>query len=302
MTECQNNPKVAILLATYNGERWILEQVSSILNQIDVDLKIIVSDDISTDGTLSILNQMALSDPRLILLSRDKKFGSAGKNFYRLIEDVDFSDFDYVAFADQDDIWFKDKLAIGIKQLKVRHAEGYSSDVIAFWEDGKQVCVKKSYPQKSFDYLFESGGPGCTFIITKKLATQVKLQIIANENQERSFFHHDWLIYAIARGAGMGWVIGDVPGMMYRQHGANEIGVNSGLKAILYRIKKMRNGWYLNHVYHLARILNKEPLLIRIIGKNKRFTVNFLFKFMSTRRRFRDCFLLLIFIAFRIAR
>ncbi len=302
MTECQNNPKVAILLATYNGERWILEQVSSILNQIDVDLKIIVSDDISTDGTLSILNQMALSDPRLIILSRDEKFGSAGKNFYRLIEDVDFSDFDYVAFADQDDIWFKDKISIGIEQLKVNNAEGYSSDVIAFWEDGKQSYVKKSYPQKSFDYLFESAGPGCTFVISKKLADQVKLQLKKNKNQERLFFHHDWLVYGIARSAGMRWVIGNAPGMMYRQHGGNETGVNSGFSAIVTRIKKLRNGWYLDQVYHLAKILQKDDLLIRIIGKVRHIPLKFPFYFMSSRRRLRDCIALLIFIVFHIAK
>jgi rhamnosyltransferase len=238
----------------------------------------------------------------LILLPRGITFGAAGKNFYRLVEDVDFSGFDYVGFADQDDIWFQDKLSIGIEQLKINQAEGYSSDVIAFWEDGIELYVKKSYPQKSFDYLFESAGPGCTFILTKNLATKVKHQLIENKNQERLFFHHDWLIYAIARSAGMRWVIGNSPGMMYRQHGGNETGVNSGFSAIVARIKKLRSGWYLDQVYHLAKILQRDDLLVRIIGKVRYIPLKFPFYFMSSRRRFRDCIALLIFIVFRIAK
>jgi rhamnosyltransferase len=302
MTEYHNIPKVAILLATYNGDRWISEQISSILNQTNVDLKVFVSDDLSTDATLSIVNELALSDTRVTILPKGKKFGSAGKNFYRLIEDVDFSEFDYVALADQDDLWFKDKLSIGIKQLKANHAEGYSSDVIAFWEDGKKLYVKKSYPQKSFDYLFESAGPGCTFILSKKLAKKVKLQLKKNKNQERSFFHHDWLIYAIARSVGMRWVIGNTPGMMYRQHGGNETGVNSGFSAILARIEKLRAGWYLNQVYHLAKIVKKADLLVCIIGKARHIPLKFPFYFMSSRRRLRDCIVLLILMILRIAK
>lgn len=302
MTEYQKNHKVAILMATYNGDSWILEQVNSILNQANIDLRIFVSDDMSTDATLLILNKLALSDPRLIVLPSDKKFGSAGKNFYRLIVDVDFSEFNYIAFADQDDIWFKNKISIGIERIKLNHAEGFSSDVIAFWEDGKELYVKKSYPQKSFDYLFESAGPGCTFVITKKLATKVKQHLIENKNAEKSFFHHDWLIYAIARGAGMRWIIDNSAGMMYRQHGGNETGVNSGFPAIVARIKKLRSGWYLDHVYHLAKILQKGDMLVRIIGKVRHIPLKFPLYFMSSRRRFRDCIALLIFIIFRIAK
>lgn len=302
MTEYQNNPKVAVLLATYNGERWLSEQVDSILNQTSVDIALYISDDLSSDETINVLNKIAASDARVCILPIKEKFGSAGKNFYRLVEDVDFSEFDYIAFADQDDIWFKDKISIGIEQLKINQAEGYSSDVIAFWGHGKELYVKKSYPQKSFDYLFESAGPGCTFILSKKLANKVQQQLIENKKQERSFFHHDWLIYAIARNAGMRWVIGNSPGMMYRQHGGNETGVNSGFSAIVTRIKKLRSGWYLDQVYHLARILYREELLVRIIGKARHIPLKFIFHFMSSRRRFRDCIALFIFIVFRIAK
>ena len=291
-----------MLLATFNGDRWLFEQVESILNQTNVDIVVYISDDLSSDITINILNDIAASDARVCILPSKQKFGSAGKNFYRLIEDVDFSRFDFIAFADQDDIWFKDKISIGIEQLEANRAEGYSSDVIAFWEDGKEVYVKKSYPQKSFDYLFESAGPGCTFVLTKKLATHVKLQLIQNINQERSFFHHDWLIYAIARSRGMRWVIGNSPGMMYRQHGGNETGVNSGFSAIVARLKKLRSGWYLDHVYHLAKIVQRDDLLVRIIGKVRHIPLKFPLYFMSSRRRLRDCIALLIFIVFRIAK
>lgn len=298
----EKNPKVAVLMATYNGKQWLSEQIGSILNQANVDLKVFVSDDLSSDSTLLILNEFSLSDPRVIVLPTDNKFGSAGKNFYRLIADVDFAGYDYIAFADQDDVWFKDKITTGIQQLIQQGAEGYSSDVIAFWEDGSEFYVKKSYKQKAFDYLFESAGPGCTFILTNKLASLVQRQLSENLQQEKSFFHHDWLIYALARSKGMKWVINNTPGMMYRQHAGNETGVNAGFYAFVARLKKLRSGWYLDHVYHIAKIVQKSDILIRIIGRNRDKPINFPLHFISSRRRFRDCICLLIFIVLRIAK
>jgi rhamnosyltransferase len=297
-----NFRKIAVMMATYNCISFIAEQIYSILEQKDVELVIFVSDDLSDDGTFEFLLDLSTTDGRIKLLSSDQKFGSAGKNFYRLITDVDISSFDYVAFADQDDIWTKSKLFDAITMLDSSKSDGYSSDVVAFWPDGQEVYVKKSYPQKEFDYMFEAPGPGCTFVLTKKLALLVKRLISSNHLGIQSFFHHDWLIYAIARSEGFKWFIHNKGTMHYRQHQSNEIGVNAGYKAFRERLNKLRSGWYLNHVYHLAKIFGKEYFLGRIIGGRDSSRFRFFMYFLQSRRRTREAILLLIFIIFRIAK
>lgn len=294
--------KVAILMATYNGKQWLQKQIESVLGQFDVDVTLFVSDDLSNDGTFELVGNLAESDARIKRLTAGQKYGSAGKNFYRLITDVDISSFDYVAFADQDDIWSKTKLFDAIVMLETSKSDGYSSDVVAFWPDGREMYVKKSYPQKEFDYMFEAPGPGCTFVLTKKLALLVRKLISSNHFDIQSFFHHDWLVYAIARSEGLKWIIHNKGSMRYRQHQSNETGVNAGYRAFWARVKKLRSGWYLNHVYHLAQIFGNEHLLEKIIGDRDSLRLRFFIYFLQSRRRARDAILLLIFIIFRIAK
>ena len=81
-----------------------------------------------------------------------------------MIREVDFLDFDYVSLANQDDIWFSNKLQSAVLLIQFNNYDAVSSDVLAFWEDGREKLVKKSFPQKSYDYLFEVVGPGCTYV------------------------------------------------------------------------------------------------------------------------------------------
>jgi rhamnosyltransferase len=246
--------KIAVLMATYNGHNWLPEQIKSILKQVNVDLTLYISDDGSSDGTCEIITKMAADDPRIVLLSNVKRMGSAGKNFYRLICDVDVSSFDYIAFADQDDIWRLDKLSRHIGLIQNSHAEAVSSNVLAFWPDGSQKLIDKSQPQKSFDFLFESAGPGCTFLMTSWLVGEVRRQL-TNDSGARDVIMHDWLTYAICRAHGKSWIIDAVPSMQYRQHQHNVIGANSGLRAILTRLNKINNGWYRHEVALIARVV-----------------------------------------------
>lgn len=103
--------KVAILLAAYNGEKWLVDQVESILHQTDLAPTIFISLDLSDDDSLALCEKLAEQNSNIQLLPYGERFGGAGKNFYRLIRDVDFSDFDYVALSDQDDIWLSNKLS-----------------------------------------------------------------------------------------------------------------------------------------------------------------------------------------------
>ena len=89
---------VAVLLASYNGIKYIKEQIDSILNQDEVEVTIFISDDLSTDGTIDYLHNIYKDEKRLTYLNSNQKFGGAAKNFYRLIKDVNFSDFDYILY------------------------------------------------------------------------------------------------------------------------------------------------------------------------------------------------------------
>jgi len=154
-------PSIAVCLAAFNGIRYIQQQLDSILSQADVQVTVFVSVDRSIDGTENWFSTVQAKEPRVVLLPTGAAFGGAARNFFRLLRDTDFAAFDYVAYADQDDIWLPGKLKRACDTLTQAGAQGYSSDVVAFWDSGKSLYIKKSYPQRRWDYLFESAGPGC---------------------------------------------------------------------------------------------------------------------------------------------
>ena len=158
------NPKVAVLLSAYNGIEWIEDQVDSIFSQEKTKIHLFISVDLSNDGTYEFCQNLAHKHKNITLLDSTKRFGSAALNFFRLLREVDFTDFDYIALADQDDIWNSDKIDNATFLLADKNTDGYSSNVTAFWPDGREVLIHKSDPQVKWDYLFESPGPGCTLL------------------------------------------------------------------------------------------------------------------------------------------
>ena len=117
MHDCYE-PKVLILLATYNGMLWLEEQLESITKQTGVRVKILISDDHSDDGSLDSILEFIESNSNAEMITSEKSSGSAGQNFFRLIRNCDYQNFDYIAFSDQDDVWLADKLVSGIECLK----------------------------------------------------------------------------------------------------------------------------------------------------------------------------------------
>ncbi|ABB31569.1 glycosyl transferase family 2 [Geobacter metallireducens RCH3] len=283
-----NSTKVCVLLATYNGTKWCLDQVKSILNQEDVNLEVFVSDDLSSDSTTDLL--ALLNDSRIHILASSYKFGSACQNFFRLVRDVDFSEYDYIAFADQDDLWNPNKLSYSIEQLNAHCADAFSSNVTAFWPDGRARLIVKDQPQREWDFLFESAGPGCTFVLTKKLACNLANFLHNNYEKTKGVALHDWFTYAFARSNSYSWWIDSQPTMMYRQHESNEFGVNSGVTAALSRFRKTSNGWYRNQVILIGDLVGAEDSWP--IKRMRRFSLLdrmlLLFNVFAFRRSFRD--------------
>lgn len=257
--------RFAVLLAAYNGMNFIESQINSILMQKVSKFQIFISVDLSTDGTAEYLAEWALFESRLTLLPLGQRFGGAGPNFYRLLRDVDLSEFDYVSFADQDDIWHPEKLLRAHCLMTQQHALGYSSNFTAFWPTGEQRFVNKAHPQRSYDFLFESAGPGCTYVLHKSLALSLQEMVRNSNTQLPSIDYHDWLTYAFARAHNFPWVIDNWSSMQYRQHAHNQIGVNSGWRSFLLRAKKILSGYGFEQSLLIADAvsLSSSPLVQR---------------------------------------
>jgi rhamnosyltransferase len=241
-------PTVAVLLAAFNGALWLGEQLDSILAQGGVRVSVFISVDPSTDGTQALCLEYTQRHSNVHLLPSAGPFKGAARNFFRLIRDVDFSTYDYVSFSDQDDIWYPDKLERAVAKLRSGDIQGYSSNVVAFWPDGRRMLIDKAQPQVQWDYLFEAAGPGCTYMLTPALAAQFKDLIITRWNTVQSVALHDWFCYAFARSHGFRWFIDPEPGMDYRQHQSNEVGVNAGFASALRRVRRVFDGWWFSQI------------------------------------------------------
>ncbi|MFJ1253093.1 glycosyltransferase [Cupriavidus sp. CuC1] len=282
--------QVAVLMATYNGRSWIEEQVCSILNQRGVVVMLVVSDDLSTDGTWEWLQELAAQDQRVRLLPHVGRFGGAAKNFFRLIRDVDFSCYDYIALADQDDVWHDDKLKVAHESIVEGRYAAYSGNVTAFWPDGRQLLINKAQPQRKYDFLFEAAGPGCSYVLRVSAALGFKEFLQKNWLAVNEVALHDWLIYAWFRANRMGWYIDERPKIQYRQHGGNQVGANQGLRAMRGRLKMIRSGWYRVEISRIASLLAAQlselPASIPARGEVPRL---FLLRHITeVRRRVRD--------------
>lgn len=111
-------PKVLVLMATYNGERYLSEQIESILGQKDVNVSLLITDDCSTDGSYELARKYSQADSRVISMRNETNVG-VGMNFLNMLYAVPNGQYDYVAFSDQDDVWLDDKLAIACNAIKV---------------------------------------------------------------------------------------------------------------------------------------------------------------------------------------
>lgn len=289
-------PRVAVLLAIFNGVRYLNEQVDSILQQKDVDLEVFISVDSSSDGSEIWADEKSLANQRIHVLPHGKKFGGAAPNFFRLFREVSFDAFDYVCLSDQDDIWLPNKLARAHQLLTKNSAHAYSSNAIAFWENGKTAFIKKSQAQTKWDYLFEAAGPGCTYFFTASLAKEVQSLIINKAHEVASIGLHDWFIYAYARSKDYRWIIDSQALIRYRQHSQNQVGMNSGLKAFLHRARKVSSGWALSQSALIAKIIGMEDIpFVKIWSSGSpQGLLRLSISFWSCRRRMRDKFLFLL--------
>jgi rhamnosyltransferase len=278
------------LLAAYNGMQWIEEQLASILDQSAVDVTVYISIDPSTDGTESWCETYAAQHPEVLVLPAAGSFGGASRNFFRLIRDVDLEGYDFVAFADQDDVWHSNKLQRATQAIQARRVEAYSSNVTAFWPDGSTHVLDKAQPQVAWDFLFEAAGPGCTYVMSKKLADSLKASMLANWQRLQGVSLHDWYCYAFARSHGYRWYIDPEPSMDYRQHERNQVGANKGLSPLIARYKTIHDGWWFNQVQLIALLVGQsaDPFVQTWLKLRRIQLIKLSFSAWRCRRRVRD--------------
>lgn len=223
-------PEVVVLLATYNGEEFLHDQIRSLARQAGVRVALWMSDDNLSDQTVEIARRAAAQEGiHLTELPARAPAGGAAGNFFRLLAEADLSRCEYLAFADQDDVWLAGKLERAVELLGTSAADGYSCNSIAFWPDRHEVRIRKDYPFTRWDYLFESASHGCTYVLTGATARDLQRVVRERARALGKIDFHDWFISAWVRHRGGKWVCDDRFLIRYRQTGRNALGANAGL-------------------------------------------------------------------------
>jgi rhamnosyltransferase len=268
--------KVLIILASYNGVKYIKEQVDSILNQEGVYVTLKIFDDGSKDGTVDLVSSWEERD-QLQLTKNQIPTGSAANNFFNALlsfEDSFLERFDYIAFADQDDIWLPNKMQAATERLLSEKSDLYMSNLI-LWEEkiNKKSIINKSYSQKKYDYLFEGGSAGCTYVFTTFFGKELKKRLKTINYKDWQFFSHDWLVYFFARLENYKVVMDENAYILYRVHDTNVHGqLNTfSLYAIRERLRLIKEGWYFKQAKGFVKLLypdTDEYKIYKLYSKN----------------------------------
>lgn len=222
--------KVCILLSTYNGDKFIEEQLESLLAQDFPNVSILIRDDGSRDRTVEILKEYSSRFPSIKCIFGENV--GVKKSFWSLIEAAS-DDFDYYAFCDQDDYWLPAKLAVGVDSLKDKNPLTplmYCSSLTV--TDSNLVPVRTAVPPRFVglgNLLVENFITGCTVVINRSARAVILL------NNTSNYCMHDWWIALLIAVSGE-LVCDEKSEILYRQHGGNSVGVASGT------FKRLRDG------------------------------------------------------------
>lgn len=219
MNNCGNAPYVCVMLASYNGEKFIREQIDSILCQEAVRIKLIIRDDGSKDNTLKIAEEYKMLGNTEILTGQN--VGPAN-NFFELLQIA--PDAEYYAWADQDDIWDTDKLKIAVEMIRKiddKPALYYSASRTVDKNNNYLATIGADSPSLSYGAaLIRSKAQGATFVFNRQLLDIVK--IFCPDFKSCGILHDAWL-HRVCLAVG-GVVIHDPnPHMSYRIHGNNVV-------------------------------------------------------------------------------
>jgi glycosyltransferase involved in cell wall biosynthesis len=222
---------IDILLATYNGEKYIKEQLESLLAQSERDFVVNICDDCSTDRTVEILRHYVKRYPdRIKLIVNEKNSGSAAFSFFKLLHRAKG---DYVMFCDQDDVWLEDKVKLSLEKIKEAERE-YGSNIpillhtdLTVVDEGLNVKARSMFALQHLDsekiavnnLAVQNIVTGCTMMLNRALAdrlTHIPVSVPV----------HDWWIALYTACCGK-IVFCDEPTLLYRQHSSNVCGAQN---------------------------------------------------------------------------
>ncbi|MCX2972163.1 glycosyltransferase family 2 protein [Halieaceae bacterium IMCC8485] len=226
-------PEVAVLLCTFNGGRYLTQQIRSISEQTHPAISLYISDDGSQDDTCDIARKVASANLQLAVDLRTGPGRGATSNFLSLICDSAINA-DYFAYADQDDVWDSDKLSRAIAKLAecdARLPALYCARTRSVTEHGLVVGVSPSFLKlPSFaNALVQNIGGGNTMVMNRVARNLLRsagmVEVVS----------HDWWTYLLISGAGGRVEFDQNPCVDYRQHPDNQIGDNQGALRRLVR-------------------------------------------------------------------
>lgn len=234
--------EVSIVMATYNGASYIEEQIESLFKNTYTNWILEVSDDGSTDKTLSILQKYQEKYPDKIMISKNYEQLGSTRNF---LEGAVRAKGNYVMFCDQDDVWLPEKIETTLAFMKEREKIAGNVPVAVFTDARPVDAVLRTLHDSFFGYnvldvtktdlphlLMENKVIGCTTMVNRKLIEH----IIDFPNCARQ---HDWWIALIASVFGDLAYLDEVT-MLYRQHGKNAVGTQSFLSYLWSRMKDLK--------------------------------------------------------------
>ncbi len=258
----QTGRHVAILMASYNGARFLRDQLDSIAAQDHDDWSLHVSDDGSSDGTLAILAAFARAHPgRRIVWRRGPGRGSTA-NFLSLLHDPRI-EADFFAFADQDDVWLPEKLGRAVAAL-APHAAAPALYGSRTWVTDAGLTIRgvSPMPRRTPGFrnaLVQSLAGGNTMVLNARAR-----DISVRAGRADGAACHDWWHYQLVSGAGGTILFDPAPTLLYRQHGQNQVGANLSLRARYRRIAAMIGGRFAEwNRANGAALSQASPLLTR---------------------------------------
>lgn len=275
-------PKVAVILSTYNGEKFLKEQIDSILNQTYKNFDLIVRDDGSKDSSVNIIEQYMNTNSNIKLI----KEGNIGfiKSFYKLLEIAD--GYEYYCFADQDDVWEKEKIELLINELEKQDS---NTPNLAFsasdYYDENMNFIKKGHTNRKASFrnsLVECVSQGMTMVINKTAR-----DIVISNKSKNSIFHDQWC-YMVCSGLG---TVKYVPKALVRYRRLNNSVTAEGrgfISVFKWRIKKLLVGGDLKKFK--TQILDfKEIFYDKLSNENKELLSLFTQKY-NLKNSVKKCF------------
>ena len=229
----KEKPVVQVLMSTYNGEKYLKRQIESIIKQECVICNVIIRDDGSTDETKNVLEECANLYPGKIEYYLCENIGYK-KSFLKLLEYA--QEADYYAFADQDDVWNKDKVILAIEKLENinEKVKLYVSNVRVTNEKMEEIGFSnlQNMPNRLEALFTRTRFAGCTFVYSQELL-RLCLPYTRLEYKEREMPDHDFLLAAIAYSVGEVYIDFE----SHLNHVRHKTSVTSGGNGIIKRIK-----------------------------------------------------------------